>query len=269
MSEAKLLKFHLHAAGVLAPGLSGFDELLRVCRGDQRLDPRPLILSAPERLPAAERRRSSHAARLALACAAQAVAASPFDPAMMRAVFSSDEGTGEVCKQMLEALTTSHQVSPLLFANSVHNAPSGYFSIAWSNRQSISVVSLGEDSFACGLLCAATDARVTAQPVLLVVSDPVLPEPLDELLPIACSTAASFILTAKDGPPDATAMASFTIVLRPSAGEAPSELPGWMPAAWRANPSAKAIAAIALLAQPSGTEMKFALGPQILSVRRD
>ena len=42
--------------------------------------------------------------------------------------------------------------------NSVHNAPSGYFSIAYRNRQSATVVSLGLESFASGLLCAASEA---------------------------------------------------------------------------------------------------------------
>lgn len=264
-----MLKFNLHAAGVLAPGLDGFDELLRVCRGEQHLDPYPPALPAPEQLPPAERRRSSHAARLALACAAQAIATSPFDQNTMRAVFASDEGTGEVCKQMLEALTTSRQVSPLLFANSVHNAPSGYYSIAWGNHQSISVVSLGEDSFACGLLCAVADAHASGQPVLLVVSDPILPEPLQELLPIACSTAASFILTAQNGLLDAASIARFSLALDPAGDEELSALPMWMPAEWHAIPSAKAIAVLASIADPSGTAMRFALGQQVVSVRRE
>ena len=110
-------------------------------------------------LPANERRRASQAVRLALACIEQALQASPFPVETLRSVFATDEGTGEVCQQMLEALATTRQVSPLLFPNSVHNAPSGYFSIAWRNRQPATVVSLGLESFASGLLCAVTEAH--------------------------------------------------------------------------------------------------------------
>ena len=187
------LTFDLHAAGVVAPGLTGLAELQRACLANQVIEPQPLSLAAPDRLPMAERRRASGAARLVLACTAQVMETSPFDPASLRSVFASDEGTGEVCQQMLGALTTTRQVSPLLFTNSVHNAPAGYFSIGWQNRQPFNVVSLGADSFACGLLTAVT-GRDNRHPVLLVVSDPVLPAPLDELLPVA-NTAAAFLLT--------------------------------------------------------------------------
>jgi hypothetical protein len=38
---------------------------------------------------------------------------SPFPAETLRSVFATDEGTGEVCQQMLEALATTRQVSPL------------------------------------------------------------------------------------------------------------------------------------------------------------
>lgn len=262
------LNFRLHAAGVLAPGLDSLEGLRAASRGQQAIAAQPLVLPAPPQLPAAERRRASQAVRLTLACIAQALASSPFDPATLRTVFATDEGTGEVCQQMLEALATTRQLSPLLFANSVHNAPSGYFSIGWRNRQPATVVSLGLDSFACGLLCAVTDALATGQPVLLAVCDPALPSPLDELLPITHSTAASFVLTAGDAPDAVPSLASFELRLR-GAAEAPvTPWPEWLPSAWHANSSARALAALGLLDQPAGRAMHLALGGQTLTLRR-
>ncbi|HRN77122.1 beta-ketoacyl synthase chain length factor [Ottowia sp.] len=262
------LTFDLHAAGVVAPGLTGLAELQRACLANQVIEPQPLSLAAPDRLPMAERRRASGAARLVLACTAQVMETSPFDPASLRSVFASDEGTGEVCQQMLGALTTTRQVSPLLFTNSVHNAPAGYFSIGWQNRQPFNVVSLGADSFACGLLTAVTDAVTTGTPVLLVVSDPVLPAPLDELLPVVANTAAAFLLTSGSARDVAPALGRFGLSLHPGSFARPSPLPDWMPAAWHANSSARAIAALALLESPPGAVMNCTFGHQILALRR-
>ncbi|HVE54871.1 MAG TPA: beta-ketoacyl synthase chain length factor [Ramlibacter sp.] len=265
----KPLSFQLHAAGVLAPGLGSLAQLRSVARGDEALAPEPLALPAPGQLPANERRRASQVVRLTLACIAQALEASPVDGSSLRSVFAADEGTGEVCQQMLEALATTGQVSPLLFTNSVHNAPSGYFSIAWRNEQPATVVSLGTESFASGLLCAATDAAATGQPVLLVACDPVMTAPLDELLPIVHGTCAAWVLSAaEDHAPDA-GLGRFRMQLQPAAGAAPSALPEWMPGAWHGNSSARALAALELLDAPAGTVLRLSLGGQSLALWRE
>lgn len=263
----KPLSFQLHAAGVLGPGLESLARLRLACRGEPLQAAQPLVLPAPPQLPANERRRASQAVRLALACIAQALEDSPFEPAALRAVFASDEGTGEVCQQMLQALATTRQVSPLLFTNSVHNAPSGYFSIGWQNRQAATVVSLGLESFACGLLCAVTEAAASRQPVLLVVSDPAMTAPLDELLPIVHGTAAAWVLTAGEGQAPVPALGRFRMELQAAA--APSPLPAWLPTAWHGNSSARALAALGLLEQPAGTVARFGFGGQALALWRE
>ena len=263
------MSFQLHAAGVLAPGLDSLAALRQACRGAPLQADSPLLLPAPPQLPAAERRRSSQAVRLALACIAQALEQSALDPASLRSVFATDEGTGEVCQQMLQALATTRQLSPLLFTNSVHNAPSGYFSIGWSNPQASTVLSLGQDSFACGLLCAVTDALATGQPVLLVVSDPPMTAPLDELLPITHGTAAAFVLSTGAGLASAPVLAHLALALQPAGDALPSAWPDWLPAPWRANSSARALAALGLLEQAPGSVARFALGGQLLHLWRE
>ena len=179
------LNFHFHAAGVIAPGMTSLAQLRSICRVNQT----PVLtdvlqLPIPEMLPANERRRASQVVRLTQTCIQQALESCPFPVESLRSVFATDEGTGEVCQRVLEAVTTTRQVSPLIFSNSVQNAPSGYFSISWHNRQSSTVVSLGLESFASGLLCAVTEAIACEQPVLLVAYDPPMTTPMDELLPI-------------------------------------------------------------------------------------
>jgi hypothetical protein len=268
------LRFALYSAGVLAPGVSSLAELLTLVRTGKCGVSESPALPIPTMLPTNERRRASVAARLVLACAEQAMLTSPYPPDQLRCVFTSDEGSGEVCQQMLEALATTGQVSPLLFHNSVHNAPSGYFSIAYQNRQPAVSVSMGCDSFASGLLCAVSEAATSGQPVLFVAYDPALPEPMRSLLPIQHATATAWVI-ASDGGHDGTgtnehssvqpALASFELSLH-HAGASPDQAPPkWLPDSWAANSSAQSFAVLALLADGYGS-CEFVLGPQRLCV---
>ncbi|MDB5957029.1 beta-ketoacyl synthase chain length factor [Ramlibacter sp.] len=266
----KPLSFRLHAAGVLAPGLTSLVDLRLACRGEQCIAAdTPLALPAPPQLPAAERRRASQAVRLTLACVAQALADSPFDPAELRSVFATDEGTGEVCQQMLQTLATTRQLSPMLFTNSVHNAPSGYFSIGWQNRQAATVVSLGLESFACGLLCAVTDAVASGRPVLLAVCDPAMTAPLAEVLPVVHGTAAAFVISAGEAHASAPALGRFRMLLQAASQAPASPLPDWLPRDWHGNSSARALAALGLLESAGGSALHFSFGSQSLSLWRE
>jgi hypothetical protein len=217
-------------------------------------------------LPANERRRASQVVRLTLGCIEQALQSSPFPIETLRSVFATDEGTGEVCQQMLEALATTRQISPLLFANSVLNAPSGYFSIAWRNRQSATVASMGLESFASGLLCAVTEAAATDQPVLLVVYDPAMTAPIDELLPVTEPTATAWILSARasTGAP----LASFTLQFDETNTALATPLPPWFPTRWAAQSSARALAALSLLDAGPDTVCRLTLGGRMVCLQR-
>lgn len=262
------LRFDLHAVGVIAPGLASLDDLRAACRDGQAPSTAALALPSPAMLPANERRRASPVVRLALACIEQALQASPFPVETLRSVFATDEGTGEVCQQMLESLATTRQLSPLLFTNSVHNAPSGYFSIASRNRQSATVVSLGLESFASGLLCAVSEATVSHRPVLLACYDPAMSPPLDELLSVTEPTATTWILSAPAANGQVPAFGSFELELRPMGELQPTPLPGWMPPRWSCHSSARALAALGLLEADADVLYHMTLGSQLLSLRR-
>ena len=262
------LQFDLFAAGVLAPGIDTLADLFALSRSAMASGA-SAALPAPDALPANERRRASQVVRLTLACAERALASSPFPVEHLRMVFASDEGTGEVCQQMLETLSTTRLVSPLLFHNSVHNAPSGYFSIAHRNRQSATSVSMGTQSFAAGLLCAATEACSTGQPVLLLAYDPPMSAPLSTLLPVTQATASAWVIAAGGGPASIP-MASFALSLHACAdGAQPPRLP-WLPSAWAFNSSADSFEALCLLDDdaPQRRVCDFRLGAQLLRLER-
>jgi hypothetical protein len=263
------LQFDLYAAGVLAPGIDSLQALLALRRGAALPAGAALELPSPDTLPPNERRRASRVVRLSLACAEQALRTSPFAINSLRMVFASDEGTGEVNQQLLEALATTRLISPSLFHNSVHNAPSGYLSIGSRNRQSATSVSLGRESFASGLLCAASEACSSAQPVLFLSYDPAMTEPLRALLPVEQATASAWIIASGRQPASPAALASFALSLHPATSAANHALPGWLPAAWAANSSAQSLVALALLADmQTSAGCDFALGAQILRVER-
>lgn len=264
MSE---LRFHLHAAGVLAPGLASLAHLRAVAGGTEPYAATPLQLPSPAMLPSHERRRASQAVRLALACIAQALEASPFPVETLRSVFATDEGTGEVCQQMLETLGTTRQVSPLLFPNSVLNAPSGYFSIAWRNRQPSTALSMGLESFACGLLCAVTESMASGEPVMLVAYDPAMPSPMNEVLTVEEATASAWIISCRPTGERVPVLGSFTLEVEPEL-RLPEPLPAWLPASWAGHSSARGLAALGLLEAVAGTPCRLSLGAQLLTLRR-
>lgn len=253
----------------MAPGITSLAQLRSICRNNQLpVSAEDLQLPSPEMLPANERRRASQVVRLTQACIQQALENCPFPVESLRSVFATDEGTGEVCQRVLEAVTTTRQVSPLIFSNSVQNAPSGYFSISWRNRQSSTVVSLGLESFSSGLLCAVTEAIDCAQPVLLVAYDPPMTSPMDELLSIREATATAWIISAgakSDSPP---ALASFALRLERTGVHTPSAWPTWLPTRWAAHSSASALAALGLLEASPETTYRTTFGAQLLCLER-
>lgn len=262
------LSFDLHAAGVLAPGLNCLDDLRAACRSGRLPEAvKPAPAPSPDVLPANERRRASQVVRLTLACIDQALASSPFEADALRCVFATDEGTGEICQQMLHALDTTRQISPSLFSNSVLNAPSGYFSIGHRNRQSAIVISVGLESFAAGLVFAATEAWVAGQPVLLVSYDPAMTPPMDELLPIRVSTASAWVISvgmAQHLPK----LASFSIDVGEAGSAGPTTLPSWIPTDWSNQGSSCAFAALGLLEAQESAEVRLRWNELMLRIRR-
>ena len=119
--------------GVLGPGLDGWPESRAVLAGERPYAPLPTVLPPPALLSATERRRTGRVVRLALAIAAEAVADAGAEAAQLRSVFTSSTGDGQNCHELCESLAeAAPEVSPTRFANSVHNAAAGYWSIATS-----------------------------------------------------------------------------------------------------------------------------------------
>ena len=252
------MRIFVEAVGVLAPGLKDWDTAKFVLAGEQAYLAAPLEVVTPACLPPAERRRSSANVRLAIAVAEQALGKTPLAPHEMAMVFSSREAAGVITHQICEVLAGSREVSPTQFHNSVHNAPSGYFSIAMNAKLAATSVCRGAWSFAAGLLDATAQALANNVPVLYVCYDSPLPSPLSEVMPMVESTAIALVLT-----PAVTAqsIAAWEITLIPGKGGIPP--PDWMPAVWNANASAQGFAVLETLAVTACRVAALALSPDL------
>lgn len=90
-------------------------------------------------------------------------------------IFASHHGELQIAADLVSDLLTLKSVSSARFALSVHNAPSGLFSIATKNTRSSTTVAAGEASFAAGLLEAFLIAQERTLPVLLSYADEPIP----------------------------------------------------------------------------------------------
>jgi 3-oxoacyl-(acyl-carrier-protein) synthase len=250
------MRVFVEAVGVLAPGLQDWEGAKSILSGKRPFKTTPLAPIAPASLPPAERRRSSPTVRLAVAAAEQAMRCSALAPNEMAMVFASQEAAGIITHQICEVLAGSREVSPTQFQNSVHNATSGYYSIAMNARLAASSVCRGKWSFAAGLLNAAAQVLAEKVPVLYVCYDSPMPAPLCDAMPVIETTAIALVLAPTPAP---ASSAAWEIALAPGDGSA--AWPDWMPATWHANASARGFTVLATLADPPGRVAMLPLSP--------
>jgi hypothetical protein len=163
---------YIEGIALWAPTLPNWTAASAAFRGEAAGVATPLKRPAPELLHAAERRRTPDTVVLALEVAAQAVAQSGRSAQELHSVFTSAHGDLSLTDHMCRILaTTPALLSPTKFHHSVHNAPSGYWTMSTQCMQASTAVSAFECSFAAGLLEALTHCAADQRPVLLVGYD--------------------------------------------------------------------------------------------------
>jgi hypothetical protein len=116
-------------------------------------------------------------------------------------VFSASGGDGVNCHEICAMLATDdRQISPTRFHNSVHNAASGYWSIATGAMAPSSVLCAFDASFGAGLLEALVQVDAQQAPILLVACDAPYPEPLGSLRHIPAEFGLGLVLAPRRGP---------------------------------------------------------------------
>jgi hypothetical protein len=195
------IEAYVAGIGVLGPGLDGWAGSRGVLAGERPYEPVPTVLPVPSLLSATERRRTGRVIRLALALAAEAVAHAGVEAAKLRGVFTSSTGDGQNCHELCETLAEPDpEISPTRFANSVHNAAAGYWSIATSAMQPSTVLCAYDGSFCAGLLEALVQVAVDGERVLLVSYDADYPPPMFAKRPVPDAFGAALVLTPQREP---------------------------------------------------------------------
>lgn len=252
------MRIAVDAVGVLAPGLPDWQAATALLTRQRPYCAAPLESPQPACLAPAEQRRSSPTVRLAIAVAEQALRQTALAAEDMAMVFSSYEAAGLITHQLCEVLAGSREVSPTQFHNSVHNAPSGYYSIAMNARRAASSVCRGEWSFAAGLLNAVAQVVADNLPVMYVCYDSPLPPPVSYAMPVLESTAIALVLTSDNS---ATAFARWDVAIVPRRSDA--VWLDWIPALWHANACARGFAALETLANPESAIARLPLSPEL------
>ncbi len=252
----------VEGVGIVGPGLAGWMASRRVLDGTEAYRSVPTVVAASNLLPAAERRRTPMAVKLALAAGEEAFRNSGRDAAATATVFASSSSDGDTLHQMCETLTTvEREVSPTRFHNSVHNAAAGYWSIATRCREPSTSLGCSDSSFAAGLLEAAVQVG-TGVPVGLIAYDQPYPEPLHSARPIFSSFGTALVMTSQ---PSDNAFARLDIEFVPGPGQATRMSDAALDAARLGNPAARALPLLAALARGGGgiVVLDFLSGAQL------
>jgi hypothetical protein len=187
---------------VLGPGLDDWEAARHVLTGRSPFVLRSFVPPSPQSLPLAERRRVTATIRLAMAAAEAALGAAGIDDVTrLASVFVSSNGDGAVIGAILEALAgSSRVVSPTHFHNSVHNTPAAYWAIGTRSAGASTSFGCWDDSFAAGLLQAASKTAARREPVLLCAYDAPLPPPLKAVRETTLPFATAMMLTPGPAP---------------------------------------------------------------------
>lgn len=181
--------------GLLGPALPDWATAQTLLREPAAWRRQATVIPAPNRLPAAERRRAGNVIKASIVVADEALTACGLLANGLQTVFSSSTGDPLNCHLLCEALATPERmVSPTRFTNSVHNAAAGYWHIAAQSRQPSTSLAAFDASFAAGLLEAAVQVRSASAAVLLVACDVPYPQPLHALRPVDDVMAVALVL---------------------------------------------------------------------------
>lgn len=207
------MRIFVEGVGLLGPGLNGWQASRPVLAGGEPYVHTPTVVTASDRLPPAERRRTGIPVKLALAVGYEAFTNAGRDAATTATVFTSSSGDGENLHHICETLVSpEREISPTRFHNSVHNAAAGYWSIAARSQEPSTSLCCYDASFAAGLLEAAAQIVVDGIPVALIAYDQSYPEPLRAVRAIGANFGMALVLAPQ---PTGRTFASLEVTLVP------------------------------------------------------
>ncbi|HEY3920323.1 MAG TPA: beta-ketoacyl synthase chain length factor [Stellaceae bacterium] len=206
-----MIRVYVEGVGIRGEGLDGWESTAAVLSGCRDYRPAPAIFPPSTLLAPNERRRTVTTVRLALAVGTEAFHNAKCCPSSTATVFTSSGGDGNTIHDILDTLASEQiEISPTRFHNSVHNAPSGYWTIANGSPEPTTCLCAHDASFVAGLLEATAQATVDRRTVGLIAYDLPYPEPLNTIRTIGSTFGVGLIIA--PAPSDRT-IASLTMAL--------------------------------------------------------
>lgn len=250
-----MMRVYIEGIGLRADGLDGWDAAMAVLKGDRPYASAPVNFPPITLLPPNERRRMVTTVKLALAVGIEAFAHAQREPRETATVFASSGGDGETIDEILRSLAADQiEVSPTRFHNSVHNAPSGYWSIATKSLEPTMSLCAFDASFAAGLLEAAAQAIADDRAVALIAYDLPYPAPLDACRTIGSTFAVGLVLSPVAS---AAAFSALTIALRSQTEEVSAMTDPQLETLRRSNPAARSLPLLETVARGAETALVF------------
>ncbi len=186
-------------------------DVFRAVLGGQSVESEAAL--KPELIPARERRRAPAMVKMAVEVMDQARRMAGLDPADIACVFGSGMGDMQITDYMCRTLaTTPRAVSPTKFHNSVHNAATGYWSIATHSHCPANAISAYANTPAASLLEAAVQALEEDTPVLVAIEELAAPQPFRSVIEVDEPFAAALLLAPQGSV--ASPLASLTVAVR-------------------------------------------------------
>lgn len=255
MSELDVL-----GAGIWGDRFGHWRDLVRGLRDDTWEGQKQL---QPERIPARDRRRVPKAVKMAVEVMDQACSMVLESPAPTATVFSSAMGDMDITDYMCKVLAAQPaEISPTRFHNSVHNAATGYWSIATQSHAPANAVSAYLHSAPVALLEAGIQSLEENTPVLLVCQELTAPPSLRGACPTDADFSAALLLAPPSRERSAMARIHFGVRSGPCDWPAP---PQQLRAGYSAHPGARLLPLLAAIASPTAvspaTTLAFPLSP--------
>lgn len=208
------MKVYVEGIGLVGPGLNGWEASQPILAGTAPYEKADIVIPPSTMLPPAERRRTGMPVKIALAIGSEAVNHAQRDASMLPTIFASSSGDGENMHFIFDMLANNgHEVSPTRFHNSVHNAPSGYWSIATKSMAPSTSLACFDESFIAGLIETATQVITKVDTAVLIAYDTPYPIPLHMARPISTPFGAALVLT-RDKTARSIAMLDMDIIQR-------------------------------------------------------
>jgi len=188
-----MTELEIAGIGIWSPFFSDWQAFRTGMKNGEWQEDAPL---KPGLIPAKELRRSPQSVKMAVEVLGQACTMSALDAAGMAVVFASSMGDIQITDYLCRVLADNPGlVSPTRFHNSVHNATTGYWSIAGQTHAPTNAVSAYDYTAPMALFEAAVQAAEEDAPVLLACQEMAAPRALHFACPSDHPFAMALLLT--------------------------------------------------------------------------